>query len=87
MERKKTAKFNYDIYKYFQENKYKDFNLNIDAYKSKNKNVIAFKLTNDQHNQIDSYNKLFGNTLEGISRTLSRVYIKNFLEHVLKDLI
>ena len=39
---------------------------------------MSFRLSNEQHDQIDSYNKLFGKSLEGISRTLSRVYIKKF---------
>ena len=37
---------------------------------------ITFLLSRDQKNQLKSYNELFGNSIEGISRTLSRVYVK-----------
>jgi len=76
LEKNKTANFNYNIHKYFKENKNKDFNLDINLYKTSNRNKMSFKLSNEQHKEINLYNKLFGDSLEGISRTLSRVYIK-----------
>ncbi len=78
LEKNKSSKFNYDIHKYFKENKNKSFDLNLDRYKNKKSNEVNFKLSNEQHDQINSYNKLFGKSLEGISRTLSRIYVKKF---------
>ena len=40
--------------------------------------VLNFKLNKFQIEQMKFYKNLFGITLEGISRTLSRVYVKKF---------
>ena len=78
LEKNKSAFFDYNIKQYFQDNKRDNFNLNIGLYKTNNKKELSFKLSDEQYDQINSYNKLFGKSLEGISRTLSRVYIKKF---------
>ena len=43
-------------------------------------------LTKDQIDQIKSYNSLFGTKMDGISRTLSRVYIKKLFRKYEKNL-
>ena len=72
----KEQSFNYDIKKFL--------NLTIEDLKIQNLESllfddlkkITFSLSDDQKNQLKSYNELFGSSIEGISRTLSRVYVK-----------
>jgi radical SAM superfamily enzyme YgiQ (UPF0313 family) len=76
IENVKEQSFNYDIKKFL--------NLTIEDLKIQNLESllfddlkkITFSLSDDQKNQLKSYNELFGNSIEGISRTLSRVYVK-----------
>tara|TARA_B100000965_G_scaffold142756_1_gene118907 strand:+ start:786 stop:2906 length:2121 start_codon:yes stop_codon:yes gene_type:complete len=72
----KEGKFNFDINKYIQDKNENFISINLNKYKFRNIKKIKFYLTKEQINQIKSYNLLFGNKIDGISRTLSRVYIK-----------
>ena len=51
-------------------------------FKFKSETDLNFKLSNLQIEQITNYNNLFGTTLEGVSRTLTRVYVKKLLRAV-----
>ena len=83
----KTNLFNYDIPNFLNNIKSKEKNLNLNNYKFSYSRKFEFKLNNDQFNQIKSYNSLFGTKIDGISRTLSRVYIKKLFRKYEKDKI
>ena len=53
--------------------------INLSEFKFKSSTVLNFKLSKSQIDQITSYKNLFGVTLDGISRTISRIYVKQFL--------
>ena len=76
LEKNKTAIFNFNIPKFLNEKKGETNTVNFDSYKFNSSQNFEFELTEEQVNQITSYNSMFGLTLTGISRTLSRVYIK-----------
>ena len=76
LEKSKNSTFNFNIPKFLAEKKGESHIVNFDSYKFKESQNFEFELTSEQINQITSYNSLFGLTLTGISRTLSRVYIK-----------
>jgi len=76
IEKDKVGTFSYDIASFLKEERNSQKNISLASYKFKSKKQIKFSLSEDQENQIKSYNDLFGNSIEGLSRTLSRVYIK-----------
>ena len=76
IEKTKVRNFSYDIASFLKESDNSEKNRSIENYKFKSIKKIIFSLSQDQENQIKSYNDLFGNSIEGLSRTLSRVYIK-----------
>ena len=76
LEKNKIAIFNFNIPKFLNDKKGETNVVNFDSYKFNSSKNFEFELTEEQVNQITSYNSLFGLTLTGISRTLSRVYIK-----------
>ena len=53
--------------------------INLKEFKLKSDAVLEFKLSKSQVEQIIHYKNLFGTTLEGISRIISRIYVKQFL--------
>ena len=83
----KTDLFNYDIPNFLNNIKSKEEDLDLNHYKLSYSRKFEFKLNNDQFNQIKSYNSLFGTKIDGISRTLSRVYIKKLFRKYEKDKI
>ncbi len=89
LEKNKTAVFKFNIHKFLKEKKGEKNVVNFDSYQFNSSQNFEFKLTDEQVNQISSYNNLFGSTLAGISRTLSRVYIKklfrNFTQSIKKE--
>ena len=84
IETKKEATFDFDI-QTFLNSKDKDDQFNLNKYKFENKRQLLFTLTEDQTNQLKSYNDLFGKSIEGISRTLSRVYVKKLFRKPTND--
>ena len=56
--------------------------IDLKNLKFKSSTELNFKLSKTQIDQIENYNNLFGTTLEGISRTLTRVYFKKLLRSV-----
>ena len=83
----KTDLFNYDIPNFLNNIQSKEEDLNLNHYKLSYSRKFEFKLNSDQFNQIKSYNSLFGTKIDGISRTLSRVYIKKLFRKYEKDRI
>tara|TARA_A100001388_G_C28773194_1_gene505299 strand:+ start:1690 stop:3795 length:2106 start_codon:yes stop_codon:yes gene_type:complete len=76
LDKQKISNFKFDIPKFIKDNK-DMFNIsNLDNYKFNKIKKLEFLLSDDQIDQIKSYNSLFGTKIDGISRTLSRVYIK-----------
>ena len=86
LDQKKVSKFKFNIPKFIEENKTTDKKLNINNYKFEENTNFEFILTKDQIDQIKSYNSLFGTKMDGISRTLSRVYIKKLFRKYEKNL-
>ena len=56
--------------------------INLEKFKYRSDMLLNFKLNEFQVDQMKFYKNLFGITLEGISRTLSRVYVKKFFRFV-----
>ena len=83
----KINSFNYDIPIFLKDIQFKDKNLKLSKYRFSYSRKFEFKLNIDQVNQIKSYNSLFGTKIDGISRTLSRVYIKKLFRNYNKDKI
>ena len=84
IETKKEAIFDFDVQTFLNSSD-KDDRFSLDKFKFKNKKQLLFTLTEDQRNQLKSYNDLFGKSIEGISRTLSRVYVKKLFRKPLND--
>ena len=84
IETKKEATFDFDIQN-FLNSRDKDDQFSLDKLKFKNKKQLLFALSEDQTNQLKSYNDLFGKSIEGISRTLSRVYVKKLFRKPIND--
>ena len=82
----KINSFNYDIPIFLKDIQFKDKNLKLSKYRFSYSRKFEFKLNID-HEQIKSYNSLFGTKIDGISRTLSRVYIKKLFRNYNKDKI
>ena len=82
----KEKSFNYDIKKFLNLT-IKDLKIqNLESLLFKQLKKITFTLSEDQENQLKSYNELFGSSIEGISRTLSRVYVKKlFRKPIIPD--
>ena len=76
IEMKKEGNFEYNIQLFLEYKNEIHNKFDINNFKFKEKTPISFVLSNEQINQLKSYNDLFGKNIEGISRTLSRVYIK-----------
>lgn len=76
LDQKKLSQFKFNIPNFIKGNKLININLDLTKYKFQQGTNFEFILTNDQMDQIKSYNSLFGTKIDGISRTLSRVYIK-----------
>ena len=83
----KINSFNYDIPAFLKNIQLQEKNLDLSNYKFSYLRKFEFKLTDDQFNQIKSYNSLFGTKIDGISRTLSRVYIKKLFRKYEKNKI
>jgi hypothetical protein len=81
-----TCEFKYDINNEIlkiSEDVDTDFNPSKVRY-DKPKN-LHFRFADSQKSMIKSYSNLFGNNLAGLSKTLSRVYLKQFFrEAILK---
>ena len=71
-------KFKFDISKFMLMINLITDSINIKKFKYKTDTVLNFNLNQFQIEQMKFYKNLFGITLEGISRTLSRVYVKKF---------
>ena len=71
-------KFKFDIPKFILMKDSITEKINLEKFKYKSNMILNFKLNQFQIEQLKFYKKLFGITLEGISRTLSRVYVKKF---------
>ena len=71
-------KFKFDIPKFMSTINSITDSINLEKFKYKSDMVLNFKLNKFQIEQMNFYKNLFGITLEGISRTLSRVYVKKF---------
>ena len=71
-------KFKFDIPKFILMKDTITEKINLEKFKYKSNMILNFKLNQFQIEQLKFYKKLFGITLEGISRTLSRVYVKKF---------
>ena len=71
-------KFKFDIPKFILMKDTITDKINLEKFKYKSNMILNFKLNKFQLEQLKFYKKLFGITLEGISRTLSRVYVKKF---------
>ena len=80
-----SSSFSFDIPKFIKDKFEKNEKINLNKYKFKNKKNFTFSLNNEQKQEIENYNKLFGNKLDGISRTLSRIYIKKIFRSLDKD--
>ena len=79
--------FDYDVENFLTICK-KNEHFDLELLKLKSSKIIKFSLSKDQIDQIKSYNKIFSNSIDGISRTLSRVYIKKlFRKTELSNLI
>ena len=76
IENYKTESFYYDINLFLSSSSTSKKFKTIKDFKFIKMNEITFSLSEEQRNQLQSYNELFGNNIEGISRTLSRVYVK-----------
>jgi len=83
----KTKKkvFKYDINKFLNFEFTEDNFNNLKQFEFNKEVVLTFNLNQDQENQIESYNSLFGSNIEGISRTLSRVYIKKLFRSLASE--
>ena len=79
--------FNWSLTSFLKYIQSHDNNLDLSNYKFSYLRKFKFKLTYDQFNQIKSYNSLFGTKIDGISRTLSRVYIKKLFRKYEKNKI
>lgn len=58
-----------------------DKNFNSNKLKYKSPVLFSFKLSDEQESMIKSYANLFGNDLAGLSKILSRVYLKQFFRN------
>ena len=76
IENNKTENFYYDISLFLSSSSTSKKFKTIKDFKFIKMNEITFSLSEEQQNQLQSYNELFGSNIEGISRTLSRVYVK-----------
>jgi len=72
------GKFKFDIPKFISMKDSITDKISLEKFKYKSDMVLNFKLNQFQIEQMKFYKNLFGITLEGISRTLSRVYVKKF---------
>jgi len=71
--------FKFDIPKFILSKNKITEKINLKEFKLKSDAVLEFKLSKSQVEQIIHYKNLFGTTLEGISRIISRIYVKQFL--------
>ena len=76
LDKQKISNFKFDIPKFIKDNK-DMFNIsNLDNYKFNKIKKLEFLLSDDQIDQIKSYNSLFGTKIDGISRPFQRLYKK-----------
>ena len=71
-------KFKFDIPKFISMKDSITESINLEQFRYKSDTLLNFKLNEFQIGQMKFYKKLFGTTLEGIGRTLTRVYVKKF---------
>ena len=71
-------KFKFDIPKFILMKNSITETINLEEFKYKSDTLLNFKLNEFQIAQMVFYKNLFGISIEGISRTLSRVYVKKF---------
>ena len=74
--------FKFDIPKFISMKHSITESINLEKFKYRSDMLLNFKLNEFQVDQMKFYKNLFGITLEGISRTLSRVYVKKFFRFV-----
>ena len=75
-------KFKFDIPKFITMKDSITKTTSLEKFKYKSDIILNFKLSEFQIEQIKFYKNIFGVTLEGISRTLSRVYVKKFFRSI-----
>jgi|ETNmetMinimDraft_33_1059910.scaffolds.fasta_scaffold04056_3 radical SAM superfamily enzyme YgiQ (UPF0313 family) len=71
-------KFKFDIAKFISTKDAITGTINLKKFKYETDVILDFKLNEFQIKQMKFYRNLFGITLEGISRTLSRVHVRKF---------
>jgi radical SAM superfamily enzyme YgiQ (UPF0313 family) len=71
-------KFKFDIAKFISTKDGITGTINLKEYKYETDMILNFKLNEFQIKQMKFYRNLFGITLEGIGRTLSRVHVRKF---------
>jgi len=75
-------KFKFDIPKFITMKDSITKSISLEKFKYKSDIILNFKLSEFQIEQMKFYKNIFGVTLEGISRTLSRVYVKKFFRSI-----
>ncbi len=74
--------FKFDIPKFIASKDNISEDIDLKKLKFKSNMEFNFKLNKTQIDQIQNYNNLFGTSLEGISRTLTRVYVKKLFRSI-----
>ena len=77
-----NKKFKFNIPLFISSKEEMNENMNINNLKFEKDTQLDFSLSKTQIDQIKSYNNIFGNSVVGISRTLSKVYFKQLLRTV-----
>ncbi len=77
-----NKKFKFNIPLFISSKEEMNENMNINNLKFEKDTQLNFSLSKTQIDQIKSYNNIFGNSVVGISRTLSKVYFKQLLRTV-----
>ncbi len=86
VEIKKEGIFDFNIQYFLEYKKETHGAFNLNKFKFEKSTIIPFILSDEQSNQLKSYNDLFGKSIEGISRTLSRVYIKKLFRKPINEI-
>ena len=76
--------FNYDI-ELFSNLASVNSKINIEEFKLEAQKKFMFSHTNEQKDTINSYTNLFGNDAKGISRILSRTFLKQLMRQPVKQ--
>ena len=70
--------FKYDIQKFLKDKKIEGRKINFQDYRFDKNQNLEFVLDEEQKKQLVAYDSIYGSSLDGISRTLSKIYIKKF---------